>query len=224
METEITKKLKAELWRRFGTKECPAEWDGISYGGVGGKLSQRFWEYFKALELLDLDKNSVLLDIGGNSSKTGTGFLGLLLSKYIKKVIIMDPNISKSNSIDNIILIKKKASYSKLKKLFNKNKDITHITSISVFEHIEENLRKKIVDCINNHFKGVSFVISLEYHPKKSFFEYQLTTKKLSKLFKNFSNFYLDKLESSPIKSENSFYKNNIPKWYPIILKFINKK
>lgn len=71
----ITQRLKQELWHRFGSKEHPAEWDGHVYGG--GKLSQRFWEYFKAIELLSLDANSIVLDIGGGSPQTCT-FLDLL--------------------------------------------------------------------------------------------------------------------------------------------------
>jgi hypothetical protein len=60
MKTKQTDFIKRELWKRSGTSQFPFEWDGNMYGG--GKLSQRFLEYFKAVEMLDLDNDSIVLD------------------------------------------------------------------------------------------------------------------------------------------------------------------
>ncbi len=89
--TSMTNKLKAELWKRFGSKAHPAEWDGHVYGG--GKLSQRFWEYFKAVELLELDGDSVVVDIGGGSPVTGhrNRILRVVASHRGKKGIHLRP-------------------------------------------------------------------------------------------------------------------------------------
>src|SRR5512145_3221811 len=78
-----TLSIKKNLWKLYGTVEHPAEWDGIVFGG--GKISQRFWEYFTAIEMLDLDKNAVVLDIGG-----GKGFFAKVIAPFVKKVIILD--------------------------------------------------------------------------------------------------------------------------------------
>jgi ubiquinone/menaquinone biosynthesis C-methylase UbiE len=246
MQNELTQKIKSELWSKFSTKNFPSEWDGRNPDNkdyCGGKLSQRFWEYFKAIELLDLDQNSVVLDIGGGSPDTGSGAFAWLLSKYIKKIIVMDPNLGEmKGSTDNIKLVKKNANREELKKLFSANPDITHIVSVSVFEHIEPSLRMEIVEAIND-FKGNVFVVTLEYHPKKNFWNYQLTTKTVSELFKKLTTFYLSEFHSSPTLCEGAFvshkdfhrYKflprairkvidkflyHEIPGWYPVILKF----
>ncbi len=92
MNNPTLRNLKAELWRRFGNREYPAEWDGRVYGG--GKLSQRFWEYFEGVELLDPSPESVVLDIGGGSPVTGAGFFSSLLASAVKKVLILDPNVA----------------------------------------------------------------------------------------------------------------------------------
>ncbi|MDD4955327.1 MAG: hypothetical protein PHP17_04735 [Candidatus Omnitrophica bacterium] len=246
MAEELTQKIKSELWSKFATEDFPSEWDGRNPGNkdyCGGKLSQRFWEYFKAVELLDLDQNSVVLDIGGGSPDTGVGAFALLLSKYVKKIIIMDPNLGEMKGVfRNIELIKKDATREELRKLFKENSDITHIASISVFEHIEPALRAEIVEAIND-FKGNTVVITLEYHPRKSFWNYQLTTRTLSELFKKLKGFYLSEFHSSPTLCEVAFvshkyfhrYKflprplrrfidkilyHEIPAWYPVALKF----
>ena len=69
----LTNKLKKLLWERFGSADYPAEWDGRVYGG--GKISQRWWEYFQAIEYLELYEGAVVLDIGGGSPATGLSFL-----------------------------------------------------------------------------------------------------------------------------------------------------
>ncbi len=51
--------LQARLWRMYGDKAYAAERDGNVYGG--GKLSQRFWEYHKTIDALELTADSVVL-------------------------------------------------------------------------------------------------------------------------------------------------------------------
>jgi len=78
MGNELTEKIKAELWAKFSTKDFPSEWDGRNPDNkdyCGGKLSQRFWEYFKTIELLDLNQNSVILDMGGGAGGYSEGFV-----------------------------------------------------------------------------------------------------------------------------------------------------
>jgi len=224
---KITKQLKKELWQRFGTTNYPAEWDGIVYGG--GKLSQRFWEYFIIIEYLKLEKDSVVLDIGGGSPKTGYGFFSQIIAKYIKKVIIFDPNAKQiQKHLDNIEIIREEANYESLNKVLSENR-ITHISCISVFEHIKPQLRQNIIKAINDHFTGRIFTATYEYHPRKKFFQEQLTTKSASEMFSNFSNFYLAEYTSSPTLCENAFAKRGLPlprilvqRWYPVAVKFEN--
>ncbi|MFA5337410.1 MAG: class I SAM-dependent methyltransferase [Candidatus Omnitrophota bacterium] len=250
MRNELTEKIKSELWAKFSTKDFPSEWDGRNSNiknYCGGKLSQRFWEYFKAIELMDLDQNSVVLDIGGGSPDTGVGAFALLLSKYIKKIIVMDPNLGEMKGLfHNIELAKKNANCEELKALFAANPDITHVVSISVFEHIEPSLRAEIVEAIND-VNAEIFVVTFEYHPKRSFWNYQLNTRTVSELFKNLTKFYLSEFHSSPTLCEGAFvshkdfhrYKflpriirkaidkvlyHEIPGWYPVVLKFQHSK
>ncbi len=244
----VTQKLKAELWQRFGDSKYPAEWDGNIYGG--GKLSQRFWEYFKAIELLELDENSVVLDIGGGSPITKAGFFASLLSTAVKTVIIMDPNIADNvGTSSNIQFISKDSDYDGLCKLLIERPEITHIASVSVFEHIPPDIREGMVRAIDENFAGNCFVGTFEYHAKKTFFEYQLTAGTASKLFGGFSNYYLDEMEASPVWCENAYdgikrnkHKNKViwliqkiffkafedtigkiyvPYWYPVAVRFI---
>ncbi len=227
-----TEQLKKELWKHFGTVEYPAEWDGIVYGG--GKLSQRFWEYLTTIEYLDLNSDSVLLEIGGGSPKTGYGFFSAIINQHIKKIIILDPNLKESaKKPDNIDYVVENATYDNLKNLLNKH-DVTHISCISVFEHIEEDVRGEMIRAINDHFKGENFVATFEYHPKQVHFESQLTAKTISELFSHFVNFYLTDYSASPVLCENAFAKKQrlslrkwrikktfTPKWYPVAVKFL---
>ena len=209
----VTDQLKAELWKRFGTPAFPSEWDGHVYGG--GKLSQRYWEYFKALELLQLNPDAVVLDIGGGSPITGVGFFSQLLSCAVKKVIVFDPNISQSVvAPESVEFVRKEASYCELKNFLEKSPFITHISCVSVFEHIDSATREGIIRAINDFFKGSHFVATFEFHSKRSFFEFQVTSKTVSSLFIPFENFYLDEYLSSPVACENSFESINILKLF----------
>jgi hypothetical protein len=236
-----TQTLKAGLWSRFGDPQHPAEWDGRIYGG--GKLSQRFWEYFKAIELLDLGSRSVVLDIGGGSPTTGAGFFASLLSTAIAKVVVLDPQIPReATPPPNITFIREPANYDTLRELFSRHPEITHVASISVFEHIEAGVRQGIVRAINESFTGEMFVSTFEYHPRRVYFDHQLTARSVSALFSPLTNYFLDEFVSSPVLCENAFDDKwvprlgrsrglntrlfsgaNIPLWHPVAARFLRQ-
>lgn len=225
--------LKKELWKRFGNTKYPAEWDGNIYGG--GKLSQRFWEYFKAIELLNVNSDSIVLDIGGGSPSTGAGFFASLLSSAVKTVIVMDSNVPKDMKVyENIQFISIDGSYEEIKRLLIDRPDITHISSVSVFEHVPTAIREGMIRAINEYFQGCCFVATFEYHAKRTFFDEQLTAKTTSNLFSPLSNYYLDEIVASPVWCENA-YSNimvgsqdntqfdfiDVPCWYPVAVRFL---
>lgn len=233
-----THRLKRELWQLFGTRDHPAEWDGLYYGG--GKLSQRHWEYFIGVELLDLTPDSVVLDIGGGSPATGSGFFASLLSSAVKKVIIVDPNITPhTKPAANAEFVREAGDYASLERLLQAHPEITHVASISTFEHIAPEVREGIVRAINDYFTGESFVATFEYHPVQCFFEHQLTARSVSSLFSPLVRYYLDEFRSAPVYCENAFDRarllrlqrppfaprnfapGHIPLWYPVATRFL---
>jgi hypothetical protein len=235
----LTGKLKAALWQRYGHPDHAAEWDGTIYGG--GKLSQRFWEYHQTIELLELTPDSVVLDIGGGSPVTGAGFFTQVIAPFVQEVHVMDVSIGESKAAPSKIKFHRSlASYETLAKLFKENPQITHVACISVFEHIPHDVRCGMVKALNEHFSGDIFVGTLEFHTKECFFEYQLTTKTLSELFEPFTNFYPDEIRKSPFLAEMAFRAScigrrvmrrlgstkrwgkdtEIPLWYPVALRF----
>jgi hypothetical protein len=230
-----TDRLKAELWRRYASPDHPAEWDGPHYGG--GRLSQRFWEYLRAIELMNLDSRSVILDIGGGSPLTGVGFFSSLLSTQARRVIVMDPSIkAKALPPDNVEFDRSAATYDGLKALLVARPEVTHIVTISVFEHIEPSIRQGMVRAINEFFQGDSFVATFEYHARTRYFEHALTARTTSDLFKMFTHYYLDDLSASPVWCENAFDRTRVlrlfdprrlfsasdtPRWYPLAVRFL---
>ena len=221
MSANTTELLKMELWKQYWTKEIPSEWDGRIYGG--GKLSQRFWEYHKTIEMLDLHKDSVLLDIGGGSPEHGTGFFTGIAANYISKVIILDSNANvEKNKFKNVEIIPQNANYDLLKKILSENK-ITHISCISVFEHISDEVRIDMVKAINEFSKAEKIAVTLEYHATHTYFEHQLTTKTLSNLFLPLNNYYLSGYHKAPTHCINALKANqdlSIELWYPLALEF----
>jgi hypothetical protein len=235
----LAETLKAALWQCYGDPAFPAEWDGRVYGG--GKLSQRFWEYHQAVELLELTPDSVVLDIGGGSPATGAGFFTRVIAPHVKEVHVMDANIGESKAtLPNIVLHRTLANYDSLAGLLKSNRQITHVASISVFEHIPHDVRCGMVKALNETFTGNNFVATLEFHAKECYFEHQLTIRTLSELFQPLTNFYPEIIRNSPFWAENAFVpslgnriskrlgldKNRrrkepeIPLWYPVALRF----
>jgi 2-polyprenyl-3-methyl-5-hydroxy-6-metoxy-1,4-benzoquinol methylase len=231
----VTRALKSELWKRYGSPEYPAEWDGSVFARAGGgKMSQRFWEYFKTIELLDLTPDSVVLDIGGASPATGVGFLGEILAQQVKQVVVMDPNTRGPASAKNIECVQSKSSYAELKALLETRRDLTHISCVSVFEHIEPAVREGITRAINEAFGGSCFVATFEYHAKVRLHEHYLTARSVSALFKPLTRFYLDEFVASPTHCENAFDSRpllslsrtpvapgHIPLWQPVAVRFL---
>jgi 2-polyprenyl-3-methyl-5-hydroxy-6-metoxy-1,4-benzoquinol methylase len=190
--------LKAKLWRSFGDKATISEWDGPNNGG--GKMSQRYWEYFKSVEMLELTSDSIILDLGGGSPLTGAGFFGLTMAPFVTAVHIMDVNISADASpLPNIFFHRYLASYETMKAFFQEHAEITHVTCISVFEHIDPPTRSGMIQAINEHFQGDIFVATLEYHPSTCFFESQLTARTLGEMVAPITHFYLDEMACSPL-------------------------
>lgn len=237
--TSVTANLKAALWQAYGNVNSPAEWDGNIYGG--GKLSQRFWEYHQAIELLDLTSDSIVLDIGGGSPITGAGFLTTVIAPYVKEVHVLDVNVGEArNCLPNIVFHRNLGNYESLAQLLKQNPQITHIASVSVFEHIPDEIRRGMTKAINEFFQGHIFVTTLEYHARTCFFEYQLTVKTLSELFAPLDRFYPERILQSPVLGEvayreTSFVRkvmrrlfpgwrasksNGTPLWYPLALRF----
>lgn len=218
MKSDILRRL----WTMYGSKEFPAEWDGNVFGG--GKLSQRFWEYFIAVEMLDLKPDSVVLDIGG-----GKGFFAKLIAPFVQNVIILDRDQDSSTAkISNVECVTKNAEGDVLSSILQQT--ITHISCLSVFEHIPEDVRIKIIQDIDAAFRGHAFVSTFEFHPLITYFEHQLTIRTMSNLFSGFKHFYPVRIEASPMRSENSFGKASTPfnsrkkqfigMWYPLAIKF----
>jgi len=239
--TLLTDTLKAALWQAYGNVNSPAEWDGNVYGG--GKISQRFWEYHQTIELLDLSPDSVVLDIGGGSPITGAGFFTTLIAPFVKEVHVLDVNFGEGRThLPNIIFHRDLGSYESLTLLLNRNPQITHIACISVFEHIPDEIRRGMTKAINESFKGLIFVATLEYHARNCYFEYQLTVKTLSELFTPLDRFYPDKILQSPVLGEPAYGEASLgrkvmrrlfphwrksktkfdstPLWYPLALRF----
>lgn len=236
----LTEKLKGTLWRRFGDPAYPSEWDGKILGG--GKLSQRFWEYHVTIEMLELEADSVVLDIGGGSPVTGAGFFTRVIAPYVREVHVMDVNINGSSTESgNIKFHRCLANFETLSELLKENPQITHVACISVLEHISDEVRRGIIRAINEIFAGDIFVATLEYHARECFFEHQLTARTLSQLFEPLTQFYPAQFLKSPVWGETAYKfacigrgmvrrlspsnkvgrkEPGVPLWYPLALKF----
>jgi hypothetical protein len=213
---DTTLALQARLWQMYGDERHPAEWDGHVYGG--GKLSQRFWEYHKTIEALDLNADSVVLDIGGGSPVTGVSLLVKVLAGTIKRVIVVDASLPPDVAdYPNVICIPENASYDRLASIFEAHPEITHVTSVSVFEHIPHAERIGITLAINEHFRGGAFVVTVEFHATTRFFQDQLTTKTLSDVASALTGFVLVSMEASPIFCEDA-----MRSWKPIYARLID--
>jgi hypothetical protein len=165
------------------------------------------------------------------------GFFSSLLSTQAGRVIVMDPNI-KSGVVPpgNVEFNRAPANYDELKTFLAARPDVTHIVSISVFEHVEPPVRQGMIRAINEFFKGGSFVATFEYHARTRYFEHALTTRSTSDLFEPFTNYYLDDMSASPVWCENAFDRTRVlrvldprrlfaagdtPRWYPLAVRFL---
>jgi hypothetical protein len=241
MHVNLNTMLKTSLWKSYGSSSTPAEWDGTIYGG--GKLSQRFWEYHQTIEFLELTPASVVLDIGGGSPVGGAGFFARLIAPHVRQVHLMDVNAGEAGEPALPILIHREpATYDSLLTLLRNHPEISHVTSISVLEHISQPERCAMVTALNEAFKGNTFVATLEFHARECYFDRQLTTRTLSEMFGGFTSFYPDSICKSPFWCENAFQRSSlghrlvrklgihskrigrepdIPLWYPVAFKFL---
>jgi hypothetical protein len=142
------------------------------------------------------------------------------------------------------VTIARPATYSEIADVLATHPDVTHVCSLSVFEHIDPAVRREIIRGVNDHFTGQTFVATLEYHSTRIFFEQQLTARTLSDLFTPFTNFYLDQLQASPVWAENAYAPEGrpllrpirrvlqkifgdeapAPRWYPLALRFLRAR
>jgi hypothetical protein len=217
----MTGRLKQALWRHFGHPDHPAEWDGVVYGG--GKVSQRFWEYFKAIELLEVTDDAVLLDIGGGSPATGLSFFPRLLASCGIRVIVLDTNFGAAPDVpDNVELIHGLADRETLAKALATHRP-THLSCISVVEHASPEQQRGIFDAVEDAFDGSHLVLTLEFHETIRFFEQQLTTESLSSAVSGLTRYYLSDIERAPINCVNAF-RDLHRLWYPLALRFVRRK
>ncbi len=189
----------------------------------GGKISQRFWEYFIAIEMLGLGPDAVVLDIGGGSPATGVSMFPQLLAASGIRTIVLDNDFGRfdpgTDSIPNVTLEKGFADRETLGAQLAKHKP-THISCISVLEHASVEQQRGIFDAIEAHFDGIRAVFTFEFHEIHIHFERQLTTKMLSDAVSGLRRYYLERIESSPTHCVNVVRDNKDRLWFPLALQF----
>ena len=216
----ITQLLKQALWKRHGTFEHPSEWDGHIYGG---KISQRFWEYFRAIELLDIQDGDRVLDIGGGSPATGLSFFSRLLADTGLDLTVVDVNFGKSLDIpSNVSIVQNLADRSVLSSILSSS-NFTKISCVSVLEHATREQQVGIFEAIEQAFKGECFVTTFEFHERQVLFDQCLTTETLSNAVSKLTRYYLSDIDKCPLHCENAF-DGSMRLWYPMALKFKRAK
>lgn len=218
MIVSLSTNLKRLLWQRFGTLEYPVEWDGQVYGG--GKISQRFWEYFITIELLEVASDSVVLDVGGGSPATGVGLFPRLLADAGIRVVVLDEKLGDTGGLPATLAVERGlADRTTLAAAFQRYRP-THVSCISVLEHATEDQQRGIFEAIEGSFNGVSAVFTLEFHETECHFEQQMTTATLSQAVSPLRRYYLDRVERSPVHCVNALSgKSRL--WYPLALRFV---
>jgi len=188
------------------------------YGG--GKISQRFWEYLIAIEMLDLSTRSVVVDVGGGSPAAGLSIFPRLLAAEGVRVIVVDQDFGEieENAMVNITLERTLANYDSLCHIFTKHEP-THLTCVSVLEHVSSLDQRGIFDAIEDSFRGERAVFTVEYHEIECHFDQQLTAKSLSEAVAGLHRYYLDRIERSPMHCVNAFG-GRTRLWYPLALQF----
>jgi SAM-dependent methyltransferase len=181
--------LKQSLWARWGSKEFPAEWDGIKYGG--GKGSQRYWEYLWVLEQLTGNERRIL-DVGAGQ----TLFLPRLLRLSFPHVEAVDPDVPAEDTLHH---------RAELGDWLVRNPRAADsfdcVTCVSVLEHLRD---PGVLFADLARFERARIIITLElgFHPPG--FEYQLTMKEIYAGLARFGAHYLSKMETCPVWADNS--------------------
>lgn len=205
---DLTTRLKQELWSRYGTEDHRAEWDGL-FGDNGGKISQRFWEYFISIEMLGLREGAVVLDIGGG----GDGMFARVLAAHGVQVIVLDRR-GGIESVENITVEDCFGDYDTLSIALRKYQP-THVSCVSVLEHASEDQQRGIFHALEDEFAGERAVFTFEFHETTQHFEQQVTTKTLAKMVSPLRRYYLERIERTPLYCTNAVHQ-----WYPLALRF----
>lgn len=214
----LTDRLKQRLWDWYGTPGQFAEWDGRTYGG--GKISQRFWEYFIAVELLDLSAGDIVLDIGGGSPATGLSMFPRLLASVGVQVVVLDVNFGgmAPGSVENVRVEEGLADRARLSQMLGQYMP-THVSCVSVLEHASTIQQHGIFEALEDKFGGKNAVFTFEFHETETHFEQQLTTSSLSAAVHRLKRYYLDRIERAPLHCVNALSgKDRL--WYPLALRF----
>ena len=212
---DTCKLLKQKLWKHRHVLNY--EWDGTIYGG--GVIGQRYWEYLKFVDLMELNSESVVLELGGGSPITGRCFFGECLKNFVKKVIVVDPYAPNSRD-NNLICMQQLLTPESMESLFHEHQ-ITHLASVSVIEHIPHEELVSLVSAMNR-LRFENIVLSFEFHSVAQFVTDQLTTSTASKVMDLFTNYHLSAMERSPMGGVTAFTSVEpvCEKWYPLMLKF----
>lgn len=217
------KALKVSLWTQYGSTAYPAEWDGQIYGG--GKISQRFWEYLVALDYLEgLGRDSVVADLGGGNEDRH--FFASLLAPFVKKVYVVDP-IARGATKGNIEFVQTSATdIDPFRAFIQSTGDITHLVSVSTFEHILDPLKWLHMHVVNKFCSCKVFVATFEFHPcpscTQTFSSDVVHTVNLDRMARELTGFYLNQMSAAPLHCVNTMAPlSPWPKWYPIALQFL---
>jgi hypothetical protein len=194
--------LQKLLWQRWGDKAHPAEWDGNVYGG--GKVSQRMWEYFWAIDQMDNGFDwRKCVDVGSGP----TQFFPNLLRADERVVTSIDPAISTQNDDHGMNLSDWVMN--------NQNKALLYdcVFAISVLEHVPENERARFMADLDK-FANSAIVITMELGPKNGVWPPVRVDE--FKFFSEMKAHYPVKMEACPMWCENS----NPTLWRPFGIVF----
>lgn len=196
--------LKQLLWKRWGSNEFPAEWDGIRFGG--GKGSQRYWEYLWVVDQLDGNERKIL-DVGAGEN----AFLPRLLANAFEQVEAVDPALptedARNHRMDLGAWISQNPS---------RVGEFDCVTCVSVIEHLQN--PNELFSALA-HFAKAKILITLELGYEPPAFSYQLTMHKIYAGLNCFDSHYLTRLENCPVWADNS----NNGHWRPFGLSLLPK-
>lgn len=169
--------LKQLLWKRWGTAQHPAEWDGREGGGPG---SQRFWEYLWTIDQIGSPQS--VLDVGGGE----TQFFANLLSEIVPDVSIVDPLVEPAPgryrmNLEEFVFQGKARTYDK-------------ITCVSVLEHIDDKERF----CAALDKLAAPIVLTFELGPGC------IEMPEMYRALKQFRQHHIAKMEACPVLADNS--------------------
>ncbi len=194
---------------------------------VGQRIALRKYEEYESLLMLrNVDKNSVVVDVGAN-----IGYYTLLLAKICKKVYAIEPDKEcfeilfknvEENNLKNVVLINKAVSDKEGEEYFmvdNENfgnhkivtsnqKQVTRIKTIKLDQEIQEKIdlmkidvqghEPQVIAGAKNIIKKYSPILFLEYNGDSKMIEY------LKKYYKNiFSIDYWFYVLNKGIKIDN---------------------